>query len=93
MGKKANEKLLSEQIVALSEGVIATAKMMQNERERTNSIVKAAWSTMSRREKPTFVKSLRNDGYSQDEIGKMVGLSQGSISQYEKKFDMANRDK
>ena len=56
MGKKANEKLLSEQIVALSEGVSATAKMMQNERERTNSIVKAAWSTMSRRKKPTFVK-------------------------------------
>ena len=93
MNKTENEKVLSEQIVALSKGVIATVKMMQKERERTDSIVKATWSTMSRREKPTFVKSLRNDGYSQKEIGNMVGLTQGAISQYEKKFDMANGNK
>lgn len=92
MNKKTNDKVLTQQIVALSEGVITTAKMLQNERERTNNIVKATWATMSRREKPLFVKSLRNDGYSQQEIGNMVGLSQASISLYEKKFDMDNED-
>lgn len=93
MNKKTNSKVLTQQIVALSEGVITTVKMLQNERERTNNIVKATWATMSRREKPLFVKSLRNDGYSQQEIGNMVGLSQASISSYEKKFDMDNEDK
>lgn len=92
MNKKTNDKVLTQQIVALSEGVFTTAKMLQNERERTNNIVKATWATMSRREKPLFVKSLRNDGYSQQEIGNMVGLSQASISLYEKKFDMDNED-
>ena len=93
MSKKVNEKVLTEQITALSKSIIATVTAITTERDRTNSIVKANWATMSRRERPLFVKSLRNDGYSQEEIGKMVGLSQGSISLYEKKFDMTYENK
>lgn len=93
MARNQRTEDVTDQIIALSQGVAMTAQAIQNERQRTNSIAKASWETMSRREKPVFVKSLRNDGYTQQEIGEMVGLSQGAISQYEKKFDMASGKK
>lgn len=77
---------MCQQIQALSQGVALTAKIIQEERIRTNDFIKAQFETMSRRERPIFVNSLRQSGYTQQEIGDTVGLSQSSIHQYEKKY-------
>ena len=92
MNKKLNEKVLAEQIAFLRTLITGPSVLLQNEKNRTNSVTKAYWTAMSSWERPLFVKSLRNDGYSQEEIGKMVGLSQASISRYEK-FDKTNENK
>jgi predicted transcriptional regulator len=41
---------------------------------------------MSRRERPVFVASLRQQNFTQQEIANLVGKSQPSISQYEKQY-------
>jgi DNA-directed RNA polymerase specialized sigma subunit len=60
--------------------------MITEERQRTNDFIKAQFETMSRRERPIFVNSLRQSGYTQQEIADTVNLSQSAICQYEKKY-------
>ena len=86
---RVQQQTLEEQIHMLGIGVQMTAQALHEQRERTNSVAKATWEPLNRRERPVFIKALRNDGYTQAEIGAIVGLSQPTISQYERTFDMA----
>lgn len=83
---KKTDNSVHLQLQALSQGISLTANAIVTERERTNDFIKAQFETMSRRERPIFVNSLRQSGYTQQEIGDTVGLSQSSIHQYEKKY-------
>ncbi|RKJ83433.1 hypothetical protein D6R50_24705 [Aeromonas veronii] len=91
--KKSTRAEIDAQISALATGVTLTAQAIQQQKALSNATAKATWETLSRREKPVFVKSLRGDGYTQSEIGEMVGRSQSAISQYEKKYDSQNPKK
>lgn len=66
------------------------AEQMLKEKKRTDNLTSATFETLSRRQRPVFVKELRKQGYSQEEIGNMVGRSQSTISKYEKSFDKQN---
>lgn len=63
-----------------------TSEAMRKERERNDAIARANWETMSRRERPVFVASLRQQNFTQQEIADIVGKSQSSIHQYEKQY-------
>lgn len=63
-----------------------TAEAMRKERERNDAIARANWDTMSRRERPVFVHSLRQQDFTQQEIANLVGKSQSSIHLYEKQY-------
>ncbi len=90
----ANERAeIQEQIEALSKGVTVVAKAMIEQQKLAQATATATWETLNRRERPVFVKSLRESGYTQEEIGNLVGRSQSAISQYEKKFDLQNPKK
>ncbi|EGU4055052.1 helix-turn-helix domain-containing protein [Salmonella enterica] len=84
---------IEKEIESLAAGVSMTAKAIIHQKKLIDATAKATWETLSRRERPLFVKSLREDGYTQTEIGSMVGKSQSAISQYEKKFDLQNPKK
>lgn len=62
------------------------AEQIQAERQRTNDHIKANWATMTRRERPVYVHSLRESGHTQQEIAETVGMSQPSIALYDKKY-------
>lgn len=62
------------------------AEQIQAERKRTDDHIKANWATMSRRDRPVYVHSLRQSGYTQQEIADTVGMSQPTIAQYDKKY-------
>lgn len=63
-------------------GVMMIAQQIKKEHERTNDITRATFETMSRRERPVFVKALRDKNYTQQEIGDMIGKSQSTVCQY-----------
>lgn len=62
------------------------AEQIQAERQRTNDHIRANWATMTRRERPVYVHSLRESGHTQQEIADTVGMSQPSIALYDKKY-------
>jgi len=62
------------------------AEKMLKEQERANKITSATFEALPRRQRAVFVKELRKQGYTQEEIGTMVGRSQSSISKYEKMY-------
>jgi DNA-directed RNA polymerase specialized sigma subunit len=62
------------------------AEQIQAERKRNDDHIKANWATMSRRDRPVYVHSLRESGHTQQEIADTVGMSQPSIAQYDKKY-------
>jgi len=68
------------------------ADSMLKEKKRTDAITSATFETLSRRQRPVFVQELRNQGYSQEEVGGMVGRSQSAISKYEKSFKKHNEE-
>jgi len=72
------------------ENTAILAAQMQNEKKRTDAITSATFETLSRRQRPVFVQELRNQGYSQAEVGGMVNRSQSAISNYEKAFKKHN---
>jgi DNA-directed RNA polymerase specialized sigma subunit len=88
MARNKNDgfNVISQQVQSLAQGVALTAKMITEERKRNNDFIKAQFETMSRRERPIFVHSLRQSGYTQQEIADTVDLSQSAICQYEKKY-------
>jgi len=81
-----DRKDINEQVECLSSGIILLSKAIVQNQTESRSIAKATWETLSRREKPVFINSLRSDGYTQSEVGEIVGLSQSAIAQYEKKY-------
>ena len=91
--KRSERAKIDAQISTLAEGVTLTAKAIKQQQALTNATIKATWETLSRRERPVFVKSLRDDGYTQSEIGNLVGRSQSAISQYEKMFELQHPKK
>ncbi|HMU66274.1 MAG TPA: helix-turn-helix transcriptional regulator [Cellvibrionaceae bacterium] len=95
MARKSDIDVMSEQISALVQGVTATSRavelvsqQMTNERKRTNDLMSATFESLSKRERPVFVKTLRKQGYTQEEVGEAIGRSQSAVHQYEKKYDM-----
>lgn len=84
MSKKLsiNENLLKMQNTLAQ----VVAEQIQDERKRNNDHIKANWATMTRRERPLYVHSLRESGHTQQEIADTVGMSQPSIAQYDKKY-------
>ena len=66
------------------------AEQMLKEKKRTDDLTSATFETLSRRQRPVFVKELRKQGYSQEEVGKMVNRSQSSIHNYEKIYNKQN---
>ena len=66
------------------------AKQMLKEQKRVNDIASATFETLPRNKRAIFVKKLREEGYSQEEIGKMVNRSQSAISKYESSYDKYN---
>jgi len=72
----------------ISTGLLA--EQMLKEKNRVDDITSATFETLSRRQRPVFIKELRKQGYSQEEIGKMVKRSQSTISKYENSFDKYN---
>ena len=88
--KKNERSEIDAQISTLAAGITLTAKAIEQQKALTQATAKATWETLSRRERPVFVQSLRDDGYTQSEIGNLVGRSQSAISQYEKKFELQN---
>jgi len=72
----------------INTGVLA--EQMLKEKKRTDDLTAATFETLSRRQRPVFVKELRKQGYSQEEVGKMVNRSQSSIHNYEKIYNKQN---
>ena len=66
------------------------AQQMLKEQKRLNDIASATFETLPKNKRPIFVKKLREEGYSQEEIGKMVNRSQSAVSKYETSFDKHN---
>lgn len=81
---------LTQNIQATSQGVAIVAEQMVKERQRTNDLMSATFEALSKRERPVFVKTLRDQGYSQQEVGDAISRSQSAVCQYEKKYDMQN---
>lgn len=89
MGTRNKDEIQS-QIEAMAAGQTVMAKAIIEQQKIVKATTKATWETLSRRERPLYVQSMRNDGYTQGEIGEMVGRSQSAISQYEKKYKLQN---
>ncbi len=97
MAQKSDVEVLAEQVSAIATGVTATsaavvqvANQIRAERARSNAISAATFEALSRRERPVFVAKLREQGFTQAEVGEAIGRSQSAVHQYEKKFNQQN---
>ena len=76
------------ELASLNTGILA--KQMLKEQKRLKDITSATFETLPRNKRAIFVKKLREEGYSQEEVGKMVNRSQSAISKYESSYDKYN---